>query len=68
LFGGEIKYQQLEMTEYLSPLGMNLSIDAKRTIFAIRNKMIRIPANFSSEKVKYKCISGELENMQHIYL
>ena len=55
------------MSDYLSPLCSNLSIDSKRTIFAIRNKMTKIPANFSSENVKHKCFCGENETMKHVY-
>ena len=29
--------------------------------------MIKIPANFSSEKVKHECFCGENETMQHVY-
>ena len=65
--GGEIEYKTLEMSDYLSPLCSNLSIDSKRTIFAIRNKMTKIPANFSSENVKHKCFCGENETMKHVY-
>jgi hypothetical protein len=55
------------MSDYLSPLFSNLSIDLKRTIFAIRNKMTKIPAYFSSENVKHKCFCGGNETMKHVY-
>ena len=54
------------MSEYLSPLS-NLSIDDKRRLFAVRNMMIDIPANFSKSNENIKCICGEQENMAHIY-
>ena len=52
------------MSTYLSPLATKLSIDSKRSIFAIMNKL---PANFYSEKVKHECFCGENETMQHVY-
>ena len=39
----------------------------KREIFAIRNRLINIPYNFST-KCEYKCECGKLEDMQHIYV
>ena len=66
--GGEIKYEKLEMSDYLSPLASNLSIGSKRTIFAIRNKMTKIPANFSSENVKHEYVCGDNETIKHIWL
>jgi hypothetical protein len=65
--GGVIENKTLEMSDYLSPLVSNLSIDSKRTIFAIRNKMIKIPANFSSENVNHESCCGENETMKHVY-
>lgn len=64
--GGDIIYTKIEMSEYLSPLS-NLSIDDKRRLFAVRNMMIDIPANFSKSNENIKCICGEQENMAHIY-
>ena len=36
-------------------------------MFAIRNKMIYIPSNFSSSSEKIECLCGEIENMEHVY-
>ena len=36
-------------------------------IFAIRNKMVEIPENFSSEKSETLCCCGDREIMSHIY-
>ena len=44
-----------------------LSIDIKREIFEVRNKMTRIPANFSSRKTIFKCVWSEQEDMSNVY-
>ena len=45
------------------------SIDEKRKLFAIRNRMVDIPANFPQkiEQNKILCICKHEENMKHIY-
>ena len=48
--GLEIEYSELKMAEYLMPNFENHSIDNKRKIFEIRNRMLPISANFSSRK------------------
>ena len=65
--GHEITYSCVEMAEYLVPFNNSLPIEEKREIFAIRNRMINIPYNFST-KCEYKCECGKLEDMQHIYM
>ena len=58
------------MAEYLMPNIENLSIDDKRSIFEIRNRMVSaVPANFSSRKSENKhiCPCGETEEMEHLY-
>ena len=65
--GGDISYSKLEISEYLSPFASNLSITDKRNIFAIRNMMTDIPANFSKLSQNMKCICGSLETMEHLY-
>ena len=55
------------MAEYLVPFNNSLTIEEKCEIFAIRNRMINIPFNFSS-KSEYKCECGKFEDMQHIYM
>ena len=65
--GKEIIYKEIQTAEYLLP-NEELNIDEQRTIFAIRNRMIDIPANFvSSEQNNTKCICKEIENLKHIY-
>ena len=66
--GKEIKYLGLEMSNYLLPSSSGLSIDEKRKIFAMRNRMINIPANFHSKlKEEFRCNCGQFEDMKHIY-
>ena len=66
--GGDIQYSELRMSEYLLPNNEDLSIENKQKTFSIRNKMVNIPANFSSRKTEYKCWCGNNEDMKHIYL
>ena len=54
------------MSEYLQPFNNSITVEQKREMFAVRNKMINIPANFSS-KIESKCECGKPEDMQHIY-
>ena len=65
--GKDIKYLRIEMSEYLLPNNQELSIDEKRRLFALRNKMIDIPSTFPKSKNVEKCFCGENENMAHIY-
>ena len=48
--GKDIQYSAIEMSEYLLPSNKNLTLEEKRRQFAIRNKMVDIPANFSQNK------------------
>ena len=64
--GSEINYTSLEMSEYLLPFNNKLTISEKCEIFAVRNRMINIPSNFSSN-CEAKCECGAIENMKHIY-
>ena len=64
--GKEISYHNIEMAEYLLPYN-KMSISQKRKIFEIRNKMVDIPDNFSSDSIETVCICGEREIMSHIY-
>ena len=54
------------MASYLLPFNNCLTIDEKRELFAIKNRMINIPYNFSS-KSEHKCECGQIETMSHIY-
>ena len=69
--GSEISYKDIETAEYLLP-DNNLTIINKRRIFLIRNRMLDIPSNFSSNKNKNKnnefnCFCGNFKDMKHIY-
>ena len=64
--GKEIDYSYLEMASYLLPFNNCLTIDEKCELFAIKNRMINIPYNFSS-KSEHKCECGQIETMSHIY-
>ena len=65
--GGDIQYSKLQMAEFLLPTSVQLSIEAKCEIFGMRNKMSKIPANYSSREVKHLCFCGEEEDMEHVY-
>ena len=55
------------MATYLLPNAI-LKIDEQRGIFALRNRMNNIPANFcSSEENKERCKCGNIETNEHIY-
>ena len=54
------------MADYLQPYN-KLSIEEKRKIFGMRNKMTNIQNNFSNGAEKTKCVCGEDEEMAHIY-
>ena len=64
--GKEIKYEELEMAEYLGPTNIILTIEEKQKLFGIRNRMVNLPINFPKSKIKPKCICGETEEMEHI--
>ena len=66
LKGSEICYSSLEMADYLLPFNNTLTINEKCELFAVRNKMINIPSNFSSNS-EIKCRCGQIETMTHIY-
>ena len=65
--GKDIKYSSLEMADYLLPTNKHLNLEEKRTLFAIRNKMVDIPNNFSNKELKENCFCGENEEMEHLY-
>ena len=54
------------MSEYLLPFNNDITIEEKCELFAVKNRMINIPYNFSS-KCEYKCKCGRKEDMIHIY-
>ena len=65
--GKEICYSTLEMSEYLQPTNQVLTVEQKREMFSVRNRMIDIPNNFPGRKEHNQCVCGETEEMTHIY-
>jgi hypothetical protein len=65
--GKEIRYENLEMPEYLLPITLALTIEERRKLFSMRNKMVNIANNFPKSDIKEKCSYGKIEDMQHIY-
>ena len=65
--GQEISYSRIQLSDYLLPINDKQTIEQKRRLFAVRNKMVNIPSNFSSSKTKIICYCGDVENMEHIY-
>ena len=65
--GKEISYSILEMSEYLQPSNLALTIEQKREMFSNRNRIIDIPQNFPGKNIHNKCVCGETEEMIHIY-
>ena len=66
--GKEIIYSHLEMAEYLLPTNEKLTVEEKRSLFGIRNRMVEISSNFSKSEVKPICVCGEIESMKHVYI
>ena len=62
-----MKYDSLEMSEYLQPINDELSIEQKREMFSVKNRMIDIPYNFPRKNMHNICVCGETEDMSHIY-
>jgi hypothetical protein len=66
--GQEIKYSELRMAEYLMPNFENISIEDRRNIFEIRNRMVPIKINFPNRKDDTTCWCGAIEDTKHIYI
>ena len=64
--GKEIIETELCMAEYLLPTTA-LTICEKQQMFAVKNRMKEIPANFSKSNIENKCICEQQEDMKHIY-
>ena len=65
--GKENIHLDLSMAEYLLPINKTLTIEDKQKLFAVKNRMVRIPANFNKGKTKYICRCGSTEDMEHIF-
>ena len=55
------------MAEYLQPFNDQLTLEQKREMFSIKNRMYNLPENFPKCDEKYICVCGETENTIHIY-
>ena len=64
--GKEITYERLEMADYLMPFNKSLSIEDKRNLFSMRNRMVEIGNNFGRNEKCKMCDSNQ--DMKHIYL
>ena len=64
--GKEMKYTEIEMSDYLHPTNVNLSIAQKQNMFAVKNRMIEISVNFPKGNLETKCQCGKIEDMAHI--
>ena len=65
--GKENVYTELTMADYLLPENKDLSISQKQQLFAVKNRMVTIPANFPKPKTEYICQCGSKEDMEHIF-
>ena len=65
--GKENSESELSMAEYLLPSNTALTISERQQMFAVKNRMVEIPANFPNPKIENICICGEKEDMKHIY-
>ena len=63
--GKEIEYTQLEMAEYLLPINKKLTLEKKREMFSVRNRMINIELIFKNRKQIAECLCQNEENMEH---
>ena len=56
-------FQLMLIMGYSEP---GLGVGAEK-ITVVKNRMVRIPANFPKPNTEYKCVCNEKEDMQHIY-
>ena len=54
------------MPEYLLPINRKLTIEKKREMFSVRNRMFNIESNFKNKQTP-KCLCQEEENMEHLW-
>ena len=56
--------KKIKMAEYLQSMNKELTIENRRRIFEIRNMMVDIPSNFSSEEEnEQKCVCQKIWNI-----
>ena len=56
--GKENEHKDLSMAEYLLPENKLLSIEEKQRLFQVKNRMTKIPSNFSKTNMIIKCYCG----------
>ena len=65
--GRDISYSSIKMAEYIMPCETELTIEQKRYIFGMRNRMLPISSNFPKKEINCKCYCRQTEDMKHIY-
>ena len=65
--GKDMKYENLEMSEYLLPSTPALTIEERQRLFAMKNKMVDIPNHFPKSDIRTRCSCRMIEDMNHIY-
>ena len=65
--GEEMVYTCIKMADYLMPNDAGLTVTDKRYVFAMRNRMVSIPANFPLNQTNMNCACGDREDMRHVY-
>ena len=66
--GSEVEHLSIQMADYLAPNNTGLTIDEKRNMFSVINRMEKISYNFPHKNEIDRCLCGMTENMEHIYL
>ena len=64
--GKEIIYSEIQMAEYLQT-SSPLTINQKKGMFALKNRMIEISENFPGKNMESECHCGNEESILHIY-
>jgi hypothetical protein len=59
------KKTSLEMSDYLPPINRELSIEQKREMFSIRNRMLDIPYNFPGKKTNLTNVNAAKQKTCH---
>jgi hypothetical protein len=62
-----MKYTIIQMTKYLLPKHMKMTVSQKQNLFSVKNRMLEIAEDFPGKQIDDKCCCGQLENILHIY-
>jgi hypothetical protein len=60
-------YACIKMVDYLMSNDASLTVTDNRYVFAMRSRMVSIPANFSLNQTNINCACGDKEDMWHFY-